>query len=85
MSAELLADERHLVGETVLPSCGFGVSLNPCADQSYKYSLAYVVKGVCVLRYDNEAGKAIISMSMTGRSLICSLASKSCWRISGLQ
>lgn len=24
---------------------------------SLKYSLAYVVDGVCVLRYDNEAGK----------------------------
>jgi hypothetical protein len=24
---------------------------------SYKYRLAYVVKGDCVLRYDNEAGK----------------------------
>ena len=24
---------------------------------SYKYALAYVVAGVCVLRYDNEAGK----------------------------
>jgi Family of unknown function (DUF6516) len=24
---------------------------------SYKYRLAYVVNGVCVLRYDNEAGK----------------------------
>ncbi len=23
----------------------------------FKYSLAYVEKGVCVLRYDNEAGK----------------------------
>ena len=23
----------------------------------YKYALAYVVGGVCVLRYDNEAGK----------------------------
>lgn len=23
----------------------------------YKYRLAYVVNGVCVLRYDNEAGK----------------------------
>lgn len=23
----------------------------------YKYSLAYVVEGECVLRYDNEAGK----------------------------
>lgn len=24
---------------------------------SYKYRLAYVVDGICVLRYDNEAGK----------------------------
>jgi len=24
---------------------------------SYKYRLAYVVRGVCVLRYDNESGK----------------------------
>ena len=23
----------------------------------YKYALAYVVAGICVLRYDNEAGK----------------------------
>lgn len=23
----------------------------------YKYRLAYVVRGVCVLRYDNESGK----------------------------
>ncbi len=24
---------------------------------SFKYSLAYVIHGMCVLRYDNEAGK----------------------------
>lgn len=24
---------------------------------AYKYRLAYVVKGICVVRYDNEAGK----------------------------
>ena len=24
---------------------------------AYKYRLAYVVRGLCVLRYDNEAGK----------------------------
>ncbi|MGJ0194178.1 toxin-antitoxin system TumE family protein [Pantoea sp. RRHST58] len=23
----------------------------------YKYSLAYIVEGVCVMRYDNERGK----------------------------
>ena len=26
-------------------------------DHPYEYSLAYVVAGKCVLRYDNEAGK----------------------------
>lgn len=30
--------------------------LPPCA-HSYKYRLAYVVGGVCVVRYDNERGK----------------------------
>lgn len=27
------------------------------SQHEYKYSLAYVVQGVCVMRYDNEAGK----------------------------
>ena len=27
------------------------------SDHDLKYALAYVVSGVCVLRYDNEAGK----------------------------
>ena len=29
----------------------------PGSTHSYKYRLAYVVDGLCVLRYDNEAGK----------------------------
>jgi Family of unknown function (DUF6516) len=29
----------------------------PGSEHAYKYRLAYVVDGVCVLRYDNEAGK----------------------------
>ena len=29
----------------------------PGSAHSYKYRLAYVVRGICVLRYDNEAGK----------------------------
>lgn len=29
----------------------------PGSAHSFKYRLAYVVDGVCVLRYDNEAGK----------------------------
>ncbi|EAS1727470.1 hypothetical protein LM12_06195 [Salmonella enterica] len=27
------------------------------SQHNYKYSLAYVVQDVCVMRYDNEAGK----------------------------
>ena len=29
----------------------------PGSTHQFKYRLAYVVRGVCVLRYDNEAGK----------------------------
>lgn len=29
----------------------------PGSAHKFKYRLAYVVRGVCVLRYDNEAGK----------------------------
>lgn len=29
----------------------------PGSTHSYKYRLAYVVRGVCALRYDNESGK----------------------------
>lgn len=29
----------------------------PGSVHSFKYRVAYVVRGVCVLRYDNEAGK----------------------------
>ena len=29
----------------------------PGSTHSYKYRLAYVVNGVCVLRYDNESSK----------------------------
>ena len=28
-----------------------------CSPHGYKYRLAYVVRGECVLRYDNETGK----------------------------
>ena len=30
---------------------------SPGSAHTYKYRLAYVVKGECVLRYDNESGK----------------------------
>jgi Family of unknown function (DUF6516) len=59
MAAELLIDERHVLDarafvETIvwlLPRPVRG-SLHP-----FKYRLALVVDNICVLRYDNEAGK----------------------------
>ena len=59
MKAELLIDERHVldVGKFVeiivwrLPRPARGSA------HRFKYRLALVVNGVCVLRYDNESGK----------------------------
>ena len=59
MKAELLIDERHVLDahafvEIVvwrLPRPALG------SNHHFKYRLAFVVDGVCVLRYDNEAGK----------------------------
>jgi len=59
MKAELLIDERHVLDAAVfaeivvwrLPRSARG------STHRFKYRLALVVDGVCVLRYDNEAGK----------------------------
>jgi hypothetical protein len=59
MPAELLIDERHILDlesfvEIVvwrLPKAVRG------SGHSFKYRLALVHENVCVLRYDNEAGK----------------------------
>jgi hypothetical protein len=59
MSAELLIDERHVLDagafvEIVvwrLPRASRGSA------HRFKYRLVLVLNGVCVLRYDNEAGK----------------------------
>jgi hypothetical protein len=59
MDAELLLNERYAVSEDVfvemvvwrLPASVSG------SKHSFKYRLALVVAGDCVLRYDNEAGK----------------------------
>ena len=59
MHAELLIDERHVLDARTfveiivwrLPRAVRGSA------HRYKYRLALVVDGICVLRYDNEAGK----------------------------
>ena len=59
MNAILLLNERHTVSENAfiemvvwqVPSSASG------SKHDFKYRLALVVDGTCVLRYDNEAGK----------------------------
>jgi hypothetical protein len=59
MPAELLLDERHILGEAAFVEIIVWrgpVSVRGSAHE-YRYRLALVVDGECVLRYDNEAGK----------------------------
>ena len=59
MKAEALAQERHVIAEDAfieivvwrVPRAVKG------STHQYKYRLALVVAGECVLRYDNETGK----------------------------
>jgi hypothetical protein len=59
MNAELMLNERHILSEDAfvemvvwrLPSRVTG------SRHAFKYRLALVVNGRCVLRYDNEHGK----------------------------
>jgi Family of unknown function (DUF6516) len=59
MAAELLIDERHILDLRTfadivvwrLPRVSRG------SKHRFKYRLALVSDGICVLRYDNEAGK----------------------------
>jgi hypothetical protein len=59
MRAEPLLRERHQLGpEAFVELRIWRVPRRvPGSEHMYKYSLAYVVAGKCVLRYDNEAGK----------------------------
>ena len=59
MPAELLLDERHILGEATFAEIvvwRVPVSVRGSTHE-YRYRLALVVDGGCVLRYDNEAGK----------------------------
>ena len=59
MKAELLLHERQqLAAEAFVELRISRVPKQvPGSSHDLKYALAYVVDGVCVLRYDNEAGK----------------------------
>lgn len=59
MKADLLLQERHQIAEAAFVAIKIWRVAEPVRGSRHdlKYSLAYVVSGVCVLRYDNEAGK----------------------------
>ena len=59
MPAERLLDERHILGEAAFAEIVVWRVTVPVRGSAhkYRYRLALVVDGECVLRYDNEAGK----------------------------
>lgn len=59
MPAELLLSERHELSPSAFVEVRIWRVAQPVrgSEHDLKYSLAYVVAGECVLRYDNEAGK----------------------------
>jgi hypothetical protein len=59
MSGKLLLNERHVLSEEAFVEIVVWRLPSPLSGSrhGFKYRLALVVKGDCVLRYDNEAGK----------------------------
>ncbi len=59
MKAKLLLNERHILSENAFVEMVVWLLPFPFSGSyhSFKYRLALVVDGLCVLRYDNETGK----------------------------
>ena len=59
MNAELLLNERHIISENAFVEMIVWRVPSPVSGShhGFKYRLAFVVDGQCVLRYDNEVGK----------------------------
>lgn len=59
MAAELMLNERHILSENAFVELVVWSLPSPLpgSRHRFKYRLALVVNGNCVLRYDNEAGK----------------------------
>lgn len=59
MKAEILLRERHQLRSDAFVELKIWrvSSAIRGSRHAFKYALAYVVRGECVLRYDNEAGK----------------------------
>jgi len=59
MAAWLMLDERHPLSEHAFVEVVVWRLSSPLPGcrHAFKYRLAYIVKGYCLLRYDNETGK----------------------------
>lgn len=59
MNAELMLNERHIVSEKAFVEMVVWRVPSPVSGNHhvFRYRLAFVVDGRCVLRYDNKAGK----------------------------
>jgi hypothetical protein len=59
MSAKLMLNERYILAENAFVEMVVWKLAAPLSTShhSYKYRLALVVSGNCVVRYDNEIGK----------------------------
>jgi Family of unknown function (DUF6516) len=59
MRAELLIDERHVLNDSTFVEIVVWRVPRPVrgSHHRFKYRLALVRGGTCILRYDNEAGK----------------------------
>jgi hypothetical protein len=59
MDAELMLNERHIISENAFIEMVVWRLPSPLSGSThdFKYRLALVVDGMCVLRYDNESGK----------------------------
>lgn len=59
MHAKLMLNERHTISEISFVEMVVWQLPSPLPGSchAFKYRLALVVNGTCVLRYDNEAGK----------------------------
>ena len=59
MRAELLLDERHVLSERAFAELVVWRVPAPVRGSAhgFRYRLALIVDGACVLRYDNETGK----------------------------
>jgi len=59
MNARLMLNERHILSENSFVEMIVWLLSSPLSGSrhGFKYRLALVVDGNCVLRYDNEAGK----------------------------